>query len=119
MDPFKDFIIFLCWNSFISLVSNAQILNPNLILSSGGTGDDDTPKITYNQIHILYAGKISTGIINDAFLALNVIKYLPENYRMHIAGYGTDSDILELKEKINEMIFNITGLKVRGITAIV
>ena len=34
---------------FISLVSNAQILNPNLILSSGGTGDDDTPKITYDN----------------------------------------------------------------------
>lgn len=34
---------------FISLDSQAQILNPNLILSSGGTGDDDTPKITHDD----------------------------------------------------------------------
>lgn len=56
-----------------------------------------------NRIHILYAGKISTGIINDAFIALDVIQYLPKEYVMHIAGYGEGVDIDILRNKINEI----------------
>lgn len=61
-----------------------------------------TPKNTNSKIiHILYAGKISTDIINDAFMALDVIKYLPENYMMHIAGYGEEKDLIELMKKVD------------------
>lgn len=39
---------------FLSLDSQAQKINPNLILSSGGAGDDDSPKITYDNEGNIY-----------------------------------------------------------------
>lgn len=62
-----------------------------------------TPKIKSDIIHVLYAGKISTDIINDAFIALDVIKYLPDNYMMHIAGYGEEIDLIELKKRVDSI----------------
>lgn len=62
-----------------------------------------TLKIKDGKTHVLYAGKISTGIINDAFIALEVIKHLPQNYVMHVAGYGDKSDISELKKRISSI----------------
>ena len=58
--------------------------------------------------HVLYAGKISKGIINDAFKALEVAEYLPQNYITHIAGYGTSSDINQLLKEI-DIINNRAG----------
>lgn len=71
------------------------------IVCYGSYEYSQTKKIIDNKIHILYAGKISTGIINDAFMALEVIKYLPDNYVMHLAGYGENIDIEELKSRID------------------
>lgn len=67
----------------------------------GNYSYSERPKIIDEKIHVLFAGKISTGIINDAFVALDVIKYLPEGYVMHMAGYGDRDDVVELINRIN------------------
>lgn len=71
------------------------------VVCYGSYDYSETEKINDSQIHVLYAGKITTGIINDAFMALDVIKYLPEKYMLHIAGYGEDADIRELINRID------------------
>ena len=52
---------------FLSLFSHAQLLQPNLILSSGGTDDDDNSKITYDNDGNLYcvADYEGTPLFND------------------------------------------------------
>ncbi len=69
----------------------------------------DRPKLKDDRIHILFAGKISQGIINDAFIALDVIKYLSNAYFLHVAGYGEEEDIEELNKKI-EVINSNAGI---------
>ncbi len=67
-------------------------------------------KLKDGTTHILFAGKISTGIINDAFIALDVIKYLPSDYFLHVAGYGEDKDIEELQRRVG-VINSEAGIK--------
>ena len=69
----------------------------------GNYSYSERPKLIDKKIHVLFAGKISTGIINDAFVALDVIKYLPEGYVMHMAGYGDIDDVEELKDRITKL----------------
>ena len=57
--------------------------------------------VTDEKIHVIYAGKISQGIINDAFIAADIARFLNKQYHVHILGYGTDRDIEALKVKIN------------------
>lgn len=47
------------------------------------------------KIHILYAGIIDTAKAG-AFLAIEIARYLPENYIIHIIGFG-DVDLLNKK----------------------
>lgn len=72
----------------------------------------NSTKVRDDKIHVLYAGKISTGIINDAFLALEVIKYLPDNYVMHIAGYGNEADIKQLTKEVTAINAELGKTKV-------
>lgn len=46
--------IFIIPFLLLSLLGEAQTLSPNLIISSGGTGDDDLSKITYDNEGNLY-----------------------------------------------------------------
>ncbi len=62
-----------------------------------------TSKVENDKVHVLYAGKVSSKIINDAFVALDVINYLPKCYVMHIAGYGEEKDIEKLNRRIEEI----------------
>ncbi len=59
-------------------------------------------KKTSGEIRLVYAGLI--GNQNwDAFLAIETMQYLPSIYQLDIAGYGYDSDINRLKERIDEI----------------
>lgn len=60
-------------------------------------------KVNDGKVHVIYAGKISTGIINDAFFSLEVAKLLPGNHCIHFAGYGEDEDIEKLKKEIKDL----------------
>lgn len=60
-----------------------------------------------NQVplHVVYAGKISKNDITDAFVAAEIARHVQGDFIFHILGYGTESDINELKilaEEIND-----------------
>ena len=54
-----------------------------------------------DKIHIVYAGTIETKK-QGALTAISIAKYLSENYCLHIAGFGSDSAIENLKQYIAE-----------------
>lgn len=59
-------------------------------------------KFTDGKIHIVYAGSFSLskgGVQN----AINAARYLSTNYIMHILGFGTNNEIDEVKNLINEV----------------
>ena len=55
-----------------------------------------------NKINILYAGTIEFAR-KAAFIAAETINYLPENYCINIAGFGSDQDISRFLRLVNEI----------------
>lgn len=53
-------------------------------------------------INLIYAGVIEDEG-SDVYLALNSIRYLQENYRLHILGYGEEYHLKKLVKRISEM----------------
>lgn len=51
-------------------------------------------------IHVVYAGKIDQKDVTDAFLAVQVAKFLDNRYRVHVLGYGIPKDIEALEQTI-------------------
>lgn len=54
-----------------------------------------------NLIHCLYAGTLAQN--KGALSAINVAKYLPNNYLIHILGFGSEKDIADIKNAVNEV----------------
>lgn len=54
-----------------------------------------------NLIHCLYAGTLAQN--EGALNAINVAKYLPNNYLIHILGFGSEKDIADIKNAVNEV----------------
>ena len=54
-----------------------------------------------NLIHCLYAGTLAQN--KGALNAINVAKYLPNNYLIHILGFGSEKDIADIKNAVNEV----------------
>jgi hypothetical protein len=55
-----------------------------------------------SHINIVYAGVIE-NIRKAAFIAVDSMRFLDDNYRLHILGFGNDKDIAALKERLNEI----------------
>ncbi|WP_188049989.1 hypothetical protein [Flavobacterium sp. GP15] len=53
-------------------------------------------------INIVYAGVIGTSD-SDVYLAINTMNFLPNNYVLHLLGYGTAVDIVEMELTIKGM----------------
>lgn len=51
-------------------------------------------------IHLVYAGGIEM-VRRGAFISIDILEYLPDNYFLNIVGFGEDKDINCLKEYIN------------------
>lgn len=51
------------------------------------------------KIHLVYAGVIDT-MKNAAFNVIKASAYLPENYVIHILGFGQEQDVAQLKNTI-------------------
>lgn len=51
------------------------------------------------KIHVIYAGTIEAKK-RGAFTAVETAEFLPENYLLHIIGFGNDTNMSLLKEKI-------------------
>lgn len=54
-----------------------------------------------NLIHCLYAGTLAQN--KGALNAINVAKYLPNNFLIHILGFGSEKDIADIKNAVNEV----------------
>lgn len=54
------------------------------------------------NIHLVYAGVIA-GSDSDVYLALETVRHLPNNYRLHVLGYGLPEDIILMKRRIHEL----------------
>lgn len=54
-----------------------------------------------NKVKLIYAGVISSPG-SDVYSAIKVIEYLPENYYLEIAGYGSKENINTLMETIKD-----------------
>lgn len=60
-------------------------------------------KFEDGKIHIVYAGTFDP-IKGGAAAAISAAKYLPENYHIHICGFGTQEDEARIKKIISETI---------------
>lgn len=60
------------------------------------------PVQTDGKVRAVYAGVIEQER-NAAFLAVQAARYLPEDYEVHILGFGTDENIQALNTAIHEM----------------
>lgn len=58
-------------------------------------------RVVDEKINIVYAGIIDSK--KGAYMLCDVAKYLPVDYCIHIAGYGTDEDIHGLENKIAQI----------------
>lgn len=95
-----------CFDSYIfanHIMPTLLKYNKPYCVCYGNYKIDCEPKSQSNIINVLYAGKISSKDINDAFVALNASKELPKGYFLHIAGYGDPSDIEMLKSQIEKI----------------
>lgn len=60
------------------------------------------PKFDDGKIHIIYGGTLDPRKgVKDAALA---IKYLPENYHLHICGFGSENEEELIRSVINESL---------------
>ncbi len=55
-----------------------------------------------DKVRLVYAGVIEQER-NAAFLAAKVMDFLPENYELHILGFGKEKDLTALKDLINSL----------------
>lgn len=60
-------------------------------------------EVKNDAINVVYAGKIDSEYVKDAFLAVETAKYLSSKYHVYILGYGTQDDILKLQNRILEI----------------
>ena len=58
-------------------------------------------KIQNETINIVYAGLI-TSLYRDAYLAVDIARFLSSNYRIFILGFGSDSSIRDLNQYIDQ-----------------
>jgi len=59
-----------------------------------------------NKLHIVYAGVIGEEG-TDAFIAAETIRFLPEEYHIHILGYGLKQNITSIKQHITRINRNL------------
>ncbi len=66
---------------------------------------DDAPQladhINDGKIHVVYAGVLEPR--KGAQLAVSAAEFLPENYHIHIIGFGSEKDINDIKSLIAEV----------------
>lgn len=58
--------------------------------------------INEENINLVYAGVLG-GLNSDVFLAIETLLYLPKQYKLHVLGYGSAQDILDVNNKISEV----------------
>lgn len=86
------------------LLNNKINVNNRPYVVNYGTFDD-TPKLTEKindgKIHAVYAGVLEPR--KGAQLAVCAAEFLPENYQIHIIGFGSEKDIHDIKTLVDEV----------------
>lgn len=59
-------------------------------------------KFSDGKIHVVYAGTFDSRK-GGALAAIEATEFLPENYHMHICGFGTAKDTADVKDQIASM----------------
>lgn len=59
-------------------------------------------KFDDGRIHVLYAGTFDP-VKGGALAAVEAAMYLPDNYHLHITGFGSESDSKNIREKVNDI----------------
>ena len=56
-----------------------------------------------SDIHVVYAGTFDPNK-GGAYAAVEAANYLPENYHIHICGFGTKAEVVDIKEAIKDTV---------------
>ena len=101
LKTFKNASSYIFSNDFLN-----SIINTNQLPYVTCYGTYEIPTLykeafNDNLIHCLYAGTIAQN--KGALNAINVAKYLPNNYLIHILGFGSEKDIADIKNAVNEV----------------
>jgi hypothetical protein len=83
---------------------------PYIIIHGTYKVEDEIKKIPYKiienkdceLIHCVYAGTFDSRK-GGVYAAIEACRYLPSNYHMHILGFGTDEDVVNIKNSINNI----------------
>lgn len=82
------------------------IKNKKQVVVYGSYLIQDTDNISFefgdDKIHLVYAGvidKLKLGAFNAVYAA----KYLPDNYVLHILGFGAEKDVEDLQDEIQQI----------------
>lgn len=100
------------WNMFkkskgcicINDIVFSKCENSNKIVSYGAYNaiPDKSNKKNKNKIRLVYAGVIES-VRNAAFLAVNTMRLLPDNYELYVLGFGNNHDLKSLKNLIEDV----------------
>lgn len=101
LKAFKNASSYILSNDYLNTIINTKQLP---YVTCYGTYEIPTlykESFNDNLIHCLYAGTLAQN--KGALNAINVAKYLPNNYLIHILGFGSEKDIADIKNAVNEV----------------
>lgn len=101
LKAFKNASSYIFSNDYLNTIINTKQLP---YVTCYGTYEIPTlykESFNDNLIHCLYAGTLAQN--KGALSAINVAKYLPNNYLIHILGFGSEKDIADIKNAVNEV----------------
>lgn len=101
LKAFKNASSYIFSNDYLNTIINTKQLP---YVTCYGTYEIPTlykESFNDNLIHCLYAGTLAQN--KGALNAINVAKYLPNNYLIHILGFGSEKDIADIKNAVNEV----------------
>lgn len=99
LKAFKNASSYIFSNDYLNTIINTKQLP---YVTCYGTYEIPTlykESFNDNLIHCLYAGTLAQN--KGALNAINVAKYLPNNYLIHILGFGSEKDIADIKNAVN------------------
>lgn len=96
---------------FFSLPDKFILANPDMlpqlgysreyIVNYGAYKVNPVKKKQEGKIKVIYSG-VAEKLRGAAFLAVKCARYLPDNYELHLACYGTDGNLCELESEAEE-----------------
>lgn len=108
-----DFALYIekIQKEYFSLPDKFILANPDMlpqlgysreyIVNYGAYKVNPVKKKQEGKIKVIYSG-VAEKLRGAAFLAVKCARYLPDNYELHLACYGTDGNLCELESEAEE-----------------